>query len=94
MTENDYIQAMKAAGRPLPKDEEEDPYLLISKSSRGGIGRRNGLKIRRLKGRPGSTPGGSKCPYCNIGILESVKGNEPWDTDHYQCNNCDSTYNK
>ncbi len=33
-----------------------------------------------------------KCDKCQVG-LEFVRGNEPWDTDHYQCPRCDGTYN-
>jgi hypothetical protein len=33
------------------------------------------------------------CPHCKNGSLELVKGVEPYNTDHYQCNHCDSTYN-
>jgi hypothetical protein len=32
------------------------------------------------------------CPICEKGILEFVKGNEPYDTDHLQCSYCDSTF--
>jgi len=36
---------------------------------------------------------GDKCPHCKKGILELVKGNEPFTIDHLQCNICDSTFN-
>lgn len=34
-----------------------------------------------------------KCPKCTSGIIEKVNGNEPFNEDHLQCNNCDSTFN-
>lgn len=34
-----------------------------------------------------------KCLKCNCGILEKVNGTEPYNQDHLQCNNCDSTFN-
>jgi len=33
------------------------------------------------------------CPHCKHGGLEFIKGNEPYDTDHFQCSLCDSTFN-
>ncbi len=32
------------------------------------------------------------CPHCKEGELEYISGVEPWSTEHYQCNRCDSTY--
>jgi len=34
------------------------------------------------------------CPFCKNGILELVKANEPWSSEHYQCSECNSTYCK
>lgn len=34
------------------------------------------------------------CPHCEKGFLETVKANPPYTVEHYQCNKCDSTYNK
>jgi len=36
---------------------------------------------------------GDECPHCQTGTLELVKGNGPYNVDHLQCDNCDSTYN-
>ena len=34
-----------------------------------------------------------KCNHCKKGKLEVIKGYEPYNIDHYQCNYCDSTFN-
>jgi len=32
------------------------------------------------------------CPHCQLGILELVIPSRPFDMEHLQCNNCNSTY--
>lgn len=34
-----------------------------------------------------------KCPHCGKGTLIPIKGDEPFTIDHFQCDECDSTYN-
>ncbi len=34
-----------------------------------------------------------RCPYCEAGDLFLVEADEPWHAEHYQCTDCDSTYN-
>jgi len=34
----------------------------------------------------------NKCPHCGKGKLVIVEGYEPYTEEHYQCDNCDSTY--
>jgi transposase-like protein len=34
-----------------------------------------------------------KCPNCKTGNLEKATGTEPFNQDHLQCDNCDSTFN-
>ena len=34
-----------------------------------------------------------KCLHCEDGILIFIKADEPYHSDHYQCDYCDSTYN-
>lgn len=36
---------------------------------------------------------GNICPHCDAGELEIVVGVHPYTLTHYQCNQCDSTYN-
>jgi transposase-like protein len=33
------------------------------------------------------------CPWCKEGHIKFVHGYEPWSTDHYACELCNSTYN-
>lgn len=33
------------------------------------------------------------CPHCKNQNLVTVPANEPWSDQHYQCPDCDSTYN-
>lgn len=33
------------------------------------------------------------CSECRTGVLEFVKGSEPYTDDHLQCSYCDSTFN-
>lgn len=33
-----------------------------------------------------------QCPHCGKGVLLLIPAFEPFYPDHYQCNECDSTY--
>jgi transposase-like protein len=33
-----------------------------------------------------------KCQHCEEGTLVVVTAYEPWNLEHYQCEDCDSTY--
>ena len=35
-----------------------------------------------------------ECDHCKEGRVKFVRGYEPWSTDHYACELCNSTYNE
>lgn len=36
---------------------------------------------------------GDTCPYCGKAELVVISADEPWNDEHLQCPECDSTYN-